>query len=128
MSETYGQMIRRLRKERDWTQKELAARSGVPLRTLQEVESDARANPQRATRLALNQALEVAGDPDQERAEWPNDVTVILDILGAFLMTMTPDDRRRWLREVLRNPGTFPVALLDGTTRELSGPQHHPTQ
>lgn len=109
-NESYGQLVQRLRKARGWTQRQLAAASGVPLRTLQDVELDKHSRPQRATRLALNQALEIAGDPDQERAEWPEDVTTILDIFGAFLMLLTPEQRLEWLRDAtirsvgLQNP------------------------
>lgn len=103
MSETYGQTVRRLRKAMGLTQQGLADASGVPMRTIQDIEAD-RGNPQRATRLPLNQYLGIEGDVDQERAEWPNDVTVILDIVGAFLMKMTPEARRLWLKDLLENP------------------------
>lgn len=99
MSESYGQTVQRLRRARGWTQRELAAESGVPLRTIQDVELDKHSKPQRTTRLALNQTLDIVGDPRQERADWPSDVSAILDIFGAFLMLLTPDQRLEWLRD-----------------------------
>lgn len=96
--ETFGQQVARARKHRGWTQKELAARSGVKVRTLQDVEADRHQKPQRDTRLRLSETLGLLGDPEQERAEWDDDVKVILDITGAFLMTLNPAERLEWLR------------------------------
>jgi len=101
MSETYGQLVSRLRDARDWTQQELADRSGVPKRTIQEVESGRVKKPQRATRLAINEALEIEGDIVRERSERPRDVEAITDIIAAYLMTMEPLERIEWLRDVI---------------------------
>ena len=99
-TETYGQQVRRLRKDMRLTQDQLADLSGVPKRTLQDVEGDKRDRPHRATVLALNAALEIEGDPAVERGQWPNDVQIILDILGAYLMTLTPEGRVKWMADV----------------------------
>jgi transcriptional regulator with XRE-family HTH domain len=96
--ETFGQQVARARKQRSWTQKDLADKSGVKLRTIQDVEGDKHQNPQRDTRLRLQKALDLPGDPEQERSDWDPDVKVILDITGAFLMTLNPDARLEWLR------------------------------
>lgn len=100
MGESYGQKVRRLRKERGWTQQDLAAESGVPRRTIQDVEVDKHGRPQRATLLALNAALDIEGNPEEERAGWTTDVQVILDIVGAYLMTLTPEERIKWMSEI----------------------------
>lgn len=97
---TYGQRVRALRKAKGWTQEELADASGVAYRTVQDIEADKRARPQRGTVLALNRALEIEGDPDDTRASWPADVQVFLDIVGAFLSTMDPDQRHAAIREM----------------------------
>ena len=99
-AETYGQQVARLRKELGLTQQQLAEQSGVPKRTIQDVEGDKRGKPQRSTRLALNKALGIEGHAEAEREEWPDDVKVILDILGAYLMTMTPSERLAWMSEI----------------------------
>lgn len=100
MKETYGQQVRRLRREQGMTQAQLATASGVSYRTIQDVEGDKHEKPQRGTRLALNAVLGIAGDPDEERAAWPEDVRVILDIVGAYLMTITPEQRIRWVSRI----------------------------
>lgn len=91
--ETYGQMIARLRDARGWSQQRLADESGVPKRTIQEVEGDKVAQPQRRTKLKLAAALDIEGDPDETRESWPTDVKVYLDIMGAFLSAL-PEARR----------------------------------
>lgn len=102
--ETYGQQVRRLRKARKWSQPDLHKHSGVPVRTIQDIEADKPDKPHRGTVLALNRALDIAGDPVAERRTWPEDVQVILDIVGAYLMTMEPSDRIRWMSTVTLTP------------------------
>lgn len=98
-SNTYGDEIARARTERGWTQEDLAERSGVPKRTIQEIESGRVSKPQRATDIKLRQTLDIEGDPVRERASWPEDVAAIVDIVGARLMTLTPADRIRWISD-----------------------------
>jgi transcriptional regulator with XRE-family HTH domain len=47
----YGDVIRQAREARGWTQEELAGHSGVPKRTIQEIENGRVSKPQRATDL-----------------------------------------------------------------------------
>lgn len=101
----YGDGIREAREARGWTQDELAAQSGVPKRTIQEIENGRVAKPQRATDLKLRQALDIEGDAVRERAEWPEDVAAIVDIVGAYLMTLTPAERITWITEFVRSKG-----------------------
>lgn len=103
MAETFGQQVFRLREERKWTQKKLAEESGVPVRTIQDIEKDLRDKPQRGTLLKLRKALEIEGDPDKERSEWPDDVAAIVDIVGAWLMTRTPAERIQWISDFTRD-------------------------
>lgn len=106
MTETYGQMVSRLRKARGWTQAELADRSGVKLRTLQDIEADKVSKPHRDNRLGLARALDIPGDKTSEMETWDEDVETILSIIGAYLMTLSPPERIRWLTsEITRRNG-----------------------
>jgi len=97
MTENYGEMIARVRREHDWTQADLAEKSGVPQRTIQEIEAGRTDRPQRSTRTALNLALDIEGVAADERATWPIEVQVFLDIMGAFLTTMDETERVRMI-------------------------------
>jgi transcriptional regulator with XRE-family HTH domain len=106
--QNYGDTIRTARETRGWTQDELAAESGVPKRTIQEIENGRVSKPQRATDLKLRTALEIEGDPVRERSEWPDDVATIVDIVGAYMMTLTPAERIRWVSTFVRETVTGP--------------------
>lgn len=110
MDETFGQLVFRLREERGWTQKRLSEESGVPVRTIQDIEKDLRARPQRGTKLKLGRALDIEGDAVRERSEWPDDVAAIVDIVGAWLMTRTPAERIQWVAMFVRDPSRVPAA------------------
>lgn len=56
-----GQMVLRLRAERDWTQAELAEKAGVHYRTIQDVERRG-IRPRMATCIRIARALEVPVD------------------------------------------------------------------
>lgn len=99
----YGDKIRGAREATGWTQDELAAHSGVPKRTIQEIENGRVKKPQRATDLKLRAALDIEGDPVRERSEWPDDVATIVDIVGAYMMTLSPSERIRWVSEFTRH-------------------------
>lgn len=93
----YGDRIREAREAHDWTQEELATHSGVPKRTIQEIENGRVKRPQRATDLRLRQALDLEGEAPKERSEWPDDVAAIVDIVGAYMLTLTPAERIAWI-------------------------------
>lgn len=101
-NEEYGDRIRGARESRGWTQEELAQHSGVPKRTIQEIENGRVSKPQRSTDLKLRQALGLEGDPVRERSEWPEDVAAIVDLVGAVMMTLTPAERVRWIADFMR--------------------------
>ena len=96
-------MIREARKARGWNQDDLAAHSGVPKRTIQEIENGRVTKPQRATDLKLRQSLGLEGDPTRERSEWPEDITKIIDTVAAWLMTLTPAERVAWIVDFMRD-------------------------
>lgn len=89
--------VRRIRKERGLTQQELADRAGLPLRTYQSFESGETRRPQGETLAAILEAVGLTDEDNavaaQTRSEWPLDVRVFLDMLGAFL-TALPEERR----------------------------------
>ena len=101
----YGDVIRTAREGRDWTQEDLAEFSGVPKRTIQEIENGRVKKPQRATDLKLRRALDLEGSPEKEHHEWPDDVAAVVDIVGAWLMTLTPAERVQWVAEFVRSSG-----------------------
>lgn len=100
--ETYSERVTRLREERGWSKVELAERSGVPLRTVQSIEWGETKAPQRATRLALDAALGVEGDPERAQDDWPPDVRVFVEMVGAFLMAKPEAERLALIRALTR--------------------------
>lgn len=100
MAETYGQLIARRRNELGWTQEVLADRSGVRRRTIQAIEAGETDRPQRATKLALNDALEIEGTPPPRQPDIPEDVEYIVAIVTTHLVRMGPTERLKWLRDV----------------------------
>lgn len=101
----YGDFIRVAREAHGWTQGELSAHSGVPKRTIQEIESGRVTKPQRSTDIKLRKVLDLAGEPEGDRPEWPEDVREMADIVGATLAAMPPAERVRWFRDFITGPG-----------------------
>lgn len=101
--EKYGEKVARLRGELKLSQPDLHEMSGVPLRTIQNVENNPDSRPQRKTRLALNKALGIEGTAQVEREEWPDDVSVFLDVIGVWLMTMEQEERRMAIHDLTRH-------------------------
>ena len=60
--ESFGQRLARLRARRDWSQKELATRSGVPYMTIYRLEAGIYADTRTAIAAKLCQALGVSLD------------------------------------------------------------------
>lgn len=104
--ESYGEMIARLRDDRGWTQQKLADESGVPKRTIQDIELNKVKRPQRATRDALHRALEIEGDPDETMRGLPADVKAFLMLFGAFLANL-PEKRRLEIMQDITNGDIF---------------------
>jgi len=57
---TFGQRLKIAREEREWTQAQIAERSGVPAMMISHYETGVRANPSLATLKAIADALNVS--------------------------------------------------------------------
>jgi transcriptional regulator with XRE-family HTH domain len=99
--ETYGLRVARLRDAQGLTQDQFAFRVGIPKRTLQDLELGNVAKPQRRTREKIDAALGLAS-PEETREEWPLDVRVFLDMLGAWLSTMEEPERMAFIHDETR--------------------------
>ena len=67
-----GQLVKKLREERSWSQEHLAAAAGLSLRTIQRVEAEGKASPETRLSLAAALSVELAQLNAQEQSE-PND-------------------------------------------------------
>lgn len=103
--------VRDRRKELKLTQEQMAERAGVSVRAYQNFETG-NGWPQPVN---LGKILDAAGvDMDTDavavatRGEWPRDIKVFLDMLGAYLDTMGDQERlefiHRMTREVFNGP------------------------
>lgn len=96
---------RRARKAAGKTQEEIAEAADVSLRTYQNFESG-RSFPQGANLRAILRALGLdetqRAHAEATRDEWPLDVRVFLDMIGAFLATMTEEERLRFIHDETR--------------------------
>ena len=106
MTETYGQRVAQLREELGDTQEEFAERTGVPLRTLQDIENGKVTRPQRKTRQLLDAAFGLA-DLEPTFSNWPSDVDGFTKLLGAFLSALPEDRRTGFIDETIRRMGRW---------------------
>lgn len=96
--------VRAERKRRRLTQEEVADAAGVSLRSYQMFETR-RSVPQAENLRSILAALEI--EPGDEtarttRAGWPPDVQVFLDVMGAYLVTLSDEDRLTTIHNVTR--------------------------
>ena len=99
------------RKELGLTQKQMAERAGISVRAYQNFEN-AKGWPQPTNLEAILGATGVDSTPDAiavaTRGDWPGDIKVFLDMLGAYLATMDDEQRLesiyRMTREVFNDP------------------------
>lgn len=93
------------------TQKQMAKRAGISLRAYQNFENGS-GWPQPPNLGAILDAAGVAMEQDAAalatRGEWSRDIKVFLDMLGAYLDTMSDEERlefiHRMTREVFNGP------------------------
>lgn len=101
MTESYGDWVVRMREERGMSQQDLIRKSGVKRRTIQAVESGETANPQKPTRNKIERALGVRGTNDT-REGWDPDVSAYVNIYGAWLQELAPEQRARVNTEIVK--------------------------
>lgn len=85
--------IRDARRERGWTQPELAEAAGVSLRMIQDAEGGHR-RPQAAKLDAIRRALGLDANPVDTWAAWDGYTRASADLIGGVMHTFTPDERR----------------------------------
>jgi len=91
--------IRQQRKAKGWTQQQLADAAGLSLRMIQDAETGKR-RPQPANLVDIRRALDIEGDATETREGWPRDVQVFLDVMGAFLSSMSESERDTTMRAI----------------------------
>lgn len=99
------EQVRAKRRELGLTQTQIADAAGISLRTYQTFESGER-HPQGGNLRAILRAVEI-NDADETLAEetregWPGDVQVFLDVLGAYLATLSVEARAQFMRDLAR--------------------------
>lgn len=100
--------VRDARKQRKWGQRELAAKAGVSLGVISNLERGL-TRPQPANERAILGVLDLERQEpvvDVDSRDWPDDVAVVLDVVGLVLSSI-PDDRRQ--------------AAIHGLTRYVMG-------
>lgn len=96
-----GTEIRRRRRALGMTQRQLAEASGVSIRQVQGTEAgQTRPQPANLAAIALALGVDLDGDGDETRRSWPQDVSVFLDIVGAFLVALPEGKRQEWMRRI----------------------------
>jgi transcriptional regulator with XRE-family HTH domain len=88
-----AERVRQARKEKRYTQQQLAEGAGVSLGTINNLERGVSV-PQRANLASILRFLGIDQDPGETRAGWDDDVELQLDIIGAFLQRLDPEHRR----------------------------------
>lgn len=93
---TLGQRIRHLRKQKDWTQKELERQAGLENRNLTRYESD-KVRPRVESLKKIAEALEVTVDElTTEESELPEQQFQDKELLNQFLAIEKMDDQDRF--------------------------------
>lgn len=99
--------VRERRRELGWTQQRVADEAGVSHRTYQGFESG-QTTPQGGNlrailrALGLDQEAAITAATEEHREEWPGDVRVFLDMIGAYLMTLEQGERDRYMYDQTR--------------------------
>lgn len=101
-----AEQVQEARKQRGWSQQELANRAGVSVRSVSNFERKTN-SPQAATLRAILRSLDLerdAGDAQasQTRSEWPRKVQVFLDMLGLFLAALPEEEQEEVIYDLTR--------------------------
>lgn len=109
MSETHMDPEQQAREIREWRRKmrprpgqqDVADAVGVSLGTIQNLEGGKK-NTHPDTIRAVREYLGMPGDETATIASWPDDVKVITDMVGAWLVAQTPAVRHEFSLEMTR--------------------------
>lgn len=105
MSKTLAEQAADERRRRGLTQQAVAQNAGVSHRAYQDFEGG-KTKPQRDTLRKIAEALDLqiedADMAQMTREEWPRETQVFLNMLGAFLDTLTTEDRMAFIHEETR--------------------------
>lgn len=112
-----GAEIRSARKARKMTQQQLAAAAHISLRTVASIERGEHAT-QSGNVEAVLRVLDLDVDAERARSNWPAEVTVFLDMMGAYLSSLPESQRLTRIGEIVRRELYRPPD--NGTT---SGPR-----
>jgi transcriptional regulator with XRE-family HTH domain len=96
-----AERVRQARKEKRYTQQQLAEGAGVSLGTVNNLERGVSV-PQRGNLASILRFLGIDQDPEETRSDWDADVELQLDIIGAFLQRLDPEERRSVSRQFTR--------------------------
>lgn len=105
MSKTLAEQARAARKAMGLTQKAMAEKAGVSPRAYQDFEgakTKTQAGNLRQIIDALGLTPEDADLAQMTRDELPRETQVFLDMLGAYMESMTPDERMEFIRQETR--------------------------
>lgn len=106
-----AERVREARKAMGLTQADFARKAGVGARTYQMFEG-AKSVPQPANLRAILRAagldetqINPTGDPTAVAVvrTWPADVSLFLDVMGDYLVSLNDDDRAQVMRDVTRS-------------------------
>jgi transcriptional regulator with XRE-family HTH domain len=104
MAETYGERLARLMDEEELTFEQLAERTGIPSRTLQDIVGGKVKRPQRQTRELIDAALGAGtGTPTDVFDTFPEDVQFFLGVLGVWLSMKPKAERTPLMYEITRD-------------------------
>ena len=97
-----GRRIREARETKGMTQLDLADRlgKGGKERTIQDWEAGRR-RPNPRTRVRLFEMLDIEGDEELTRGEWPAKVRDLGLTLGDLMATLPEEDLRRWRHQFI---------------------------
>lgn len=95
-----GRRIAKAREARKWTQVQLAEMVGRKERTVQAWEAGTN-RPPAAVRRELVVLLDLEGDEEDTRSEWPRKVRDLTLVLGVLMSTLPAEDLRRWRRQFI---------------------------
>lgn len=103
--QSLAERVRQIRKDRNWTQQDMADAAGMSLRAYQSFELG-QSKPQAANLRGLLTAAGLDADDaetaEDSRSEFPRDTRVFLDMLGAYLNTMSDDQRLEVIHDLTR--------------------------